>query len=45
MSQILERLSWLVTVRPYITLIVLLVITVVLAAGLRSVRRLRRGPM
>ena len=33
MSQILDRLSWLVTVRPYITLIVLLVITVLLAAG------------
>ena len=33
MSKILDRLSWLVTVRPYITLIVLLVVTVVLAAG------------
>ena len=33
MSQILDRLSWPVTVRPYITLIVLLVITVLLAAG------------
>ena len=33
MNQILDRFSWLVTVRPYITLIVLLLITVVLAAG------------
>ena len=33
MSHILDRLSWLVTVRPYITIIVLLVITVLLAAG------------
>ena len=33
MSRILDRLSWLVTVRPYITIIVLLLITVVLAAG------------
>ena len=33
MSKILEKLSWLVTVRPYITLIVLIVITVLLAAG------------
>ena len=30
---VLDRLSWLVTVRPYITLIVLVVITVVLAGG------------
>ena len=33
MSRILDRLSLLVTVRPYITIIVLLLITVVLAAG------------
>ena len=33
MNRILSRLSWLVTVRPYITLFVLLVITVVMAAG------------
>ena len=33
MSKILDRLSWLVTVRPYVTLVVLLVVTVVLAAG------------
>ncbi len=33
MSQILDKLSRLVTVRPYITLVVLLIITVVLAAG------------
>ena len=33
MSRILDRLSWLVTVRPYITIIVLLVLTVVLGAG------------
>ena len=33
MSRILDRLSWLVTVRPYVTLIVLLAITVLLAAG------------
>ena len=33
MFKILDRFSWLVTVRPYITLIVLLLITVVLAAG------------
>ena len=33
MSQIPGKLSWLVTVRPYITLVVLLIITVVLAAG------------
>ena len=33
MSQVLNRLSWLVTVRPYVTLIVLLIITVVMAAG------------
>ena len=33
MSHILDRLSLLVTVRPYITIIVLLVITVLLAAG------------
>ncbi len=33
MSQILDRLSWLVTVRPYITLVVIVIITVLLAAG------------
>ncbi|MXX18632.1 MAG: MMPL family transporter [Dehalococcoidia bacterium] len=33
MSRVLERLSWLVTVRPYITIAILLVITVVLAMG------------
>ena len=33
MGQILERLSWLVTVRPYITIIVLLLITVAMGAG------------
>ena len=33
MSKLLDRLSWLVTVRPYVTLVVLLVVTVVLAAG------------
>ena len=31
--KILERLSWLITVRPWITLLVLLIVTVVLAAG------------
>ncbi len=33
MSRVLERLSWLVTVRPYITIAILLIITVVMAAG------------
>ena len=33
MSQILSKMSWLVTVRPFITIAVLLAITVVLAAG------------
>ena len=33
MSQILERLSWLVTVRPYITIIALVLITVALGVG------------
>ena len=33
MGRILERLSWLITVRPYVTLAVILIITVVLAAG------------
>ena len=33
MSTLLDKLSWLVTVRPYITVVVLLVITVLLAAG------------
>ena len=33
MSKILRWLSWLVTVRPYITLVALVIITVVLAAG------------
>ena len=39
MSHILDRLSWLVTVRPYVTLLVLAIITVVLAAG-----AMRRAP-
>ena len=33
MNQALERLSWLVTVRPWVTIVVLLIVTVVLAAG------------
>ena len=33
MNRILDRFSWLVTVRPYLTLFVLVIITVVLAAG------------
>ena len=33
MNQILDKLSWLVTVRPYLTILVLVIITVVLAAG------------
>ena len=33
MSNILERFSWLVTVRPFITLVVLLLVTVVLGYG------------
>ncbi len=33
MSQVLDRLSWLITVRPYVTLLVLLAVTVLLAAG------------
>ncbi len=33
MNRILDKLSWLVTVRPYITLTVLLIVTVVLGAG------------
>ena len=33
MNQLLPRLSWLVTVRPWLTLAVLVIITVVLAAG------------
>ena len=33
MSQILDRLSWLVTVRPYITLLFLLIVTALLGAG------------
>ncbi len=33
MSQLLPRLSWLVTVRPWLTIAVLVVVTVVLAAG------------
>ena len=45
MSKTLGWLSWLVTVRPYITLIVLLIITVLLAGGLRAAPRRRRGPM
>ena len=33
MSKALDRLSWLVTVRPWLTLLVLLLVTVGLAAG------------
>ena len=33
MSKILEKMSWLVTARPYITLLVILIITVLLGAG------------
>ncbi|MYB42123.1 MAG: MMPL family transporter [Chloroflexi bacterium] len=33
MNRIVARLSWLVTVRPYLTILVLFIITVVLAAG------------
>ena len=33
MNQVLDKLSWLVTVRPYLTILVLVIITVVLAAG------------
>ncbi len=33
MSRYLDRLSWLITVRPFVTLAVILIITVVLAAG------------
>ncbi len=33
MNRILDKLSWLVTVRPYITLIILLIVTVALGAG------------
>ena len=33
MNRILDRLSWLITVRPYITIIILLIVTVVMAAG------------
>ena len=33
MSKILEWLSWLVTARPYVTILVLVVVTVLLAAG------------
>ncbi len=33
MNRVLDRLSWLITVRPWITIAVLLLITVVLAAG------------
>ena len=33
MGRILERLSWLITVRPYVTLAVILIITIVLTAG------------
>ena len=33
MNNILSRLSWLITVRPWVTLLVLLVVTVALAAG------------
>ena len=33
MTRLLNRFSWLVTVRPYVTLLVLVLVTVVLAAG------------
>ena len=33
MNQVLDRLSWLVTARPYITIVVLVIVTFVLAAG------------
>ena len=33
MSKILEKLSWLVTVRPYMTILALVIITVLLGAG------------
>ena len=33
MSQVLDRFSWLVTVRPYVTIVVLVLVTVALAAG------------
>ena len=33
MSPLLPRLSWLVTVRPWLTIALLVVVTVVLAAG------------
>ena len=33
MNDILGRLSWLVTVRPYLTILVIVIVTVVLAAG------------
>ena len=33
MNQVHERMSWLVTARPWVTIIVLLIVTVVLAAG------------
>ena len=33
MNNLLDRLSWLVTARPYITILVLLLVTVLLAAG------------
>ena len=33
MNQILSKLSWLITARPFITIAVLLAITVVLAVG------------
>ena len=33
MNQVLDRLSWLVTVRPYVTIVVLVVVAIALAAG------------
>ncbi len=33
MGKVLDRLSWVVTVRPWVTIVVLLAVTVVLAAG------------
>ena len=33
MNQVLDRLSWLVTARPYVTIVVLVVVAIALAAG------------
>ena len=45
MSKTLGWLSWLVTVRPYLTLVVLLIITVLLAVGATRRALQLRGPM